>query len=155
MCCKDIRQALGASDECCRDNVLIAKENGKKFSLQLPKGSTDTVCCIHVDNCLIQDISQQKCDYWLCHCQPNIYQNYFVEFKGGNITHGFNQIVATIEQVRQKGINLPKESIHGVILANSIPSLSAGTQKLKDKFKKDYGADLRLESKKEVVLVLK
>ena len=158
MSCKEICQAFGAKEDCCQDNIVIAKENGKKFTLQLPKGSTDTVCCIHVDDGLIEDQTQQKCDYWLRRCQinqRNVYQNYFVEFKGGNINHGFDQIVSTIVQVRQKGIALPKESIHGVILGNNIPSLNAGSQKLKSKFKRDHGSDLHLHSKKEVIISLK
>ncbi len=155
MCCEDVRQAFGASDKCCRDNMLMVKENGKKFTLQLPKNATDTVCCIHVDDCLIQNKTQQKCDYWLRICQLNSHKNYFVEFKGGDIDHAFDQLVATIRQVREKGVTLPKASIHGVILGNNIPRLNAGTQKLKDKFTKTHGADLQLHSKKEVVLVLK
>ena len=155
MCCQEICQAFGAEDKCCQENVLYAKESGKKFTLQLPKGSTDTICCIHVDDCLIQEKTRQKCDYWLRRCQHDGHQNYFVEFKGGDINHGFDQIVSTIAQVRQKGIILPKESVHGVILGNNIPSLSAGSQKLKDKFKRSHGSDLHLYSNKDITLVLK
>ena len=148
MCCEEICQAFGANDECCRENVLRAQEDGKKFILQLPADSTDTICCIHVDDCLIQDKNQRKCDYWFRVCRTDGHLNYFVEFKGSDIEYGFEQIVATIAQVRQKGILLPKESIHGIIVANHVPMSAPQIQVLKDRFKKHYGASFQPKSKR-------
>lgn len=146
MCCEEIRTAFDASNDCVKNNVLQAKENGKKFKIQLKKGATDTFCCIHVDECLIKGTNSQKCDYWFRQCREKLaIKDYFVELKGSDVTHGFDQIVETIKQVRMKGNFLKKNVTYGIIVASKVPQ-ATGIQNLKERFKKDYGADLFLKS---------
>lgn len=154
MCCDEIRKAFKASEACVKNNVLQAKENGKIFKIQLQKGVANPFCCIHVDGCLIQDKTQKKCDFWFRKCLKKVaVADYFVELKGSGVKDGFEQITETIKHVRQQGILLKKDETYGVIVASKVPQ-ATGVQNLKERFKKDYGADLFVKSI-EYTLVVK
>ncbi len=154
MCCDEIRTAFDASEECIKSNVLQARENGVKFRIQPKKGADDVFCRIQVDGCLIRDKSRQKCDYWFRHCQQEATQNYFIELKGGKVKKGFEQIIGTIKQAREKGITLQKKNIYGIIVSSNLPK-ATNVQNLKDQFKKDHGVNLIVNSGDEYTLVIK
>lgn len=147
MCCKGICQAFNASEQCIKSKGLQVDEKGKKFILEPLKASKDTFCCIHVDGCLIRDLKRRKCDYWFRQCgEKKAAFNYFVELKGSNIKDGFEQIVETIQHAREKGIDLPQKTIHGIIVLGKIkfPKIDTTRQKLEDKFKKTHGLELSI-----------
>ena len=146
MCCEEIRLAFNASEKCVQNNALQAEEDKKKFKIQVKPDSTDIFCRIHVDGCLIQDKTRKKCDYWFRQCGEEISNNYFVEFKGSDIKDGFNQIVETIAQAREKGVVLQKKTIHGVIVSNKVPISTTDLQKIKERFVKDHGMSFSVKS---------
>lgn len=147
MCCKEVCRAFSASDECIENKSLKVAEKGKKFILEPLKTSKDTFCCIHVDGCLIRDLKRRKCDYWFRQClKDKVICNYFVELKGSSIKDGFEQIVSTIQQAREKGIDLPQKTIRGVIVLGKIkaPKMNAARQTLVDKFERIHGSELSI-----------
>lgn len=154
MCCDEIRIAFDASEDCVKSNVLQAKENGVKFRIQPTKGSNNAFCRIQVDGCLIRERGREKCDYWFRHCKEEATQDYFVELKGSKIKKGFDQIIETIKQAREKGITLQHKNIYGIIVSSSVPK-AANVQNLKDLFKKKYGVNLIVNSGDDYTHILK
>lgn len=147
MCCKEIRLAFDAPEKCVKNNLLKVEEKGKKFIVEPKQASKNSFCCIHVDDCLIQNKKRRKCDYWFRQCgEKKVALNYFVELKGSNIKDGFEQIVETIQLAREKGIDLPQKTIHGIIVLGKIkfPKIDTTRQKLEDKFKKTHGLELSI-----------
>lgn len=147
MCCKEICNAFNASHECIEGKTLMVSEKGKRFILESPDGSKNTFCCIHVDGCLIKDLKRRKCDYWFRQCsKETVPGNYFVELKGSNIRDGFDQIVSTIQQAREKGIDLPQKTIRGFIVLGKFkfPKADVTRQTLEDKFEKNHGSKLTI-----------
>lgn len=147
MCCKEICQAFNAPQECIESKSLKVAEKGKKFILEPPKASKDTFCCIHVDGCLIRDLKRRKCDYWFRQClKEKVICNYFVELKGSSVKDSFEQIVSTIQQAREKGIDLPQKTILGVIVLGKFkfPKADPTRQTLEDKFEKNHGSELSI-----------
>lgn len=151
MCCEEIRVAFNAADKCIQNNALQVEEDHKKFKILPKQGSTDVFCRIHVDGCLITNKTRQKCDYWFRQCNQEKIQNYFVEFKGQDIQDGFNQIVETIAQVREKGIPLQQSAIHGIVVCNKVPLTTVELQKIKERFVKNYGMSFLVKSKEYVL----
>ena len=152
---EDIRIAFNAPASCVENGILQAEEDKKKFKIQISRNLVNSSFCrIHVDGGLLpRNQDRKKCDYWFRHCKPDLPTNYLVEFKGSHIKEGFAQIVETIAQVREKDIVLPKETIHGIIVANRVPLSGPEIQILKERFKKDYGADFLLKSREFVPVV--
>jgi hypothetical protein len=152
MCCKEILQAFGASRDCLSESALQAEEDGKRFKIELSANSKETFCRVHVDHSrkhygLIQN-NRKRCDYWMRRCQ-NL-ENYFIEFKGSDIQDGFEQIIETITQVREKGIPLSKNLILGFVVSNKVPLAATDVQNLKEKFKASHGKDFIVKSKEYV-----
>lgn len=146
MCCKKLRTAFGA-DSKCFDNLLSAKENGRKFSILLPKGSDEKFCRVTIDGCLIpKDSPQERCDFLFFRCKPT--ELYFVELKGKDVKKGVSQIKSTIEFVRPK-LKFQQEQVTGFVISSRCPLSSAETQVLKSAFRKEkLGKTLEIHSSK-------
>jgi PCRF domain len=128
-------------DVCFKEQRTVAEENGRVFTLDLPKG--EKCCKIHVDGCLITDNNQQRCDYWFHHYDKN--DNVFVELKGMDIEHAVEQIIATIGWLETR-MDLPKEKRNGAIVLSKNPLTSTKTQVLKTDFRKKYGNRLEIKN---------
>ena len=165
MCCEHIIKAFDADKACIQSNSLRADESGNKFRIEIPDGSTEQFCCIHVDHKekkkvgLIAEGSKKKCDYWFRRClskNNHSEHNYFVELKGSDLKQAFLQIIETIAQARDKEIAVPKKSITGVIVLGKTkaPKASTRRQSLTNDFESHHGVRLFIE-KKEFVLTIK
>lgn len=136
-----IRYIRDDLNRCFEEQRPVADENGRVFTLDLPKG--EKYCKIHVDGCLITDNNQQRCDYWFHHYDKN--DNVFVELKGMDIEHAVEQIIATIGWLKTR-IDLPKEKRNGAIVLSKNPLTSTKTQVLKTDFRKKHGNRLEIKN---------
>lgn len=141
----DIRYYSDKSNLCFEEQRTVAEENGRVFTLNLPKG--EKCCKIHVDDCLIKANDQQRCDYWFHHYDKN--DNVFVELKGMDIEHAVEQIIATIGWLKTR-IDLPQQKRNGAIVLSKNPLTSTETQLLKTDFRKKYGNRLEIKNRQIV-----
>ena len=125
MLSKKLKEIFQNKDTCFDDAKTVAKENGKKLTLDLSNmPSQRRSCLIRVDDCLIkhQDIEMKKCDFWF-HVSENdnnkIEDNYniFVEFKGGHIDTAYQQITNTIKWIKPQ-IGLTQSNCYAAIVAS-------------------------------------
>lgn len=79
----------------CRKNALVA-ENGRRYRASNASGKL--LSCYQVDGGLIQD--GRRCDFALAVNSDN--KVYFIELKGGDISHAADQIQATITKLNSK-----------------------------------------------------
>ncbi|MDJ0675791.1 MAG: hypothetical protein QNJ36_10495 [Calothrix sp. MO_167.B42] len=133
-------------DECSE------KINHKNISLQerkskiiLSNKDLIEVTKIKVDNCL--DIQGVKCD-WLVVIDnpqgyPDTYIEIYIELKGSDVKHGFEQIENTIKDISSDPQKIVKFCY--VIFANKCPLSSTEIQNKKKYFKKNYNATLKVE----------
>lgn len=79
----------------CRKNALVA-ENGRRYRASNASGKL--LSCYKVDGGLIQD--GRRCDFALTvNCDSKVY---FIELKGGDISHAADQIQTTITNLNIK-----------------------------------------------------
>lgn len=145
MCCKDLRDDLAAPANCF-GNSLICAENGRKFTIQLPKNSSETFCRVKVDGCVIlEDAAQERCDFMFKRCRNE--EVYFVELKGKDVEKGYSQIKSTIEFLRPK-LKFQREKVSAFIIVSRSPLSSTRLQALRNEFvKKKYGHVLEVHSR--------
>lgn len=94
-----------------------------------------------MDACLISSDTRIKCDYAFLKCDS--WHFMFVELKGTDIDHAFEQICETIEYFKSYQITVTRKKIFGFIVSSSVPSVANQKfMKLKKKFKKLYGGIL-------------
>ena len=87
---------------------------------------------ITVDNCQIT--SGVRCDYLVRHEK----KEYFVELKGEDIKHAFEQLARSITLLGSDDCQLRKS----FIISSRSPLASAQIQNIRLKFKKKYSSDL-------------
>lgn len=145
MCCEKLRTAFEAPEKCF-DNLLHCEENKRKFSIELPKKSTETFCRARLDGCIIdKNAPIERCDFMFLRCSNE--DIYFVELKGSNIPKALAQIKSTIGYTRPK-LNFQPDQITGFIVCSRCPLTSVEVQKLKKEFKeKKYGKTLEVHSR--------
>lgn len=139
MCCNHLKKILEIDNtkDSCFSNSSSADENGKKFLLENP--GQKLVCRVKVDNCLVEDNTISKCDYFFTVCnkksqKTEIEKYFFVELKGGDVGHAVKQIDATFKLLN-KSLKAPAQNCKGVIIATRVPSgTDQGFRRLQDEF---------------------
>jgi len=115
MCCKELKEIFGESRSHCITTSSVAKENNREFRIKSQSGSV--ICKIKIDDCLIDDMNKLKCDYLFKVC--NINKFVLVELKGTDIIHAVNQIIATLDYLKQF---LNFANVEAFIISSAVPS---------------------------------
>ncbi len=115
MCCESFIEKLGTDDlKKCFSNLKIAEENKKRFEIK----SNSEVCRVKIDDCLVKDKINQRCDYYFRVCESG--KNYLVELKGIDVVKGINQIISTYNLIKDRISDDPVNYV-GIIVSSSIP----------------------------------
>jgi len=134
--CLDKLKKLHPDKEDCFENKTAATEKGKTFRIEC-KDKSEQFCRIHVDGCFVMDNNSNKCDYIFVRCKTE--DVYYVELKGQDIGHAYEQIVETISV----HFPSPKEKNYGFIIASKVtPSFNRIIAKKKEEFQKRHGVKL-------------
>lgn len=114
------------------DKVIVVEENRKKFTVNNP--NKKEVYQVEVDGCLIPK-DALKCDY-LFEMEIPTSKVLYVELKGKDINHAYEQLVATVEFCK----NAHQAAIREChIVHSSSPKISPTAQVLKKRLKDKYG----------------
>lgn len=124
----------------CCDNKTVARENGKKFRII----SKETFTRLKIDDCIIRSNDVNKCDYGFIRNTNGDF--YFVELKGTDINHAYNQILSTINIFNREHITVPKHNRFGFIVSSRVPSQGVDVGNLKQHFRKNHGKELKVGS---------
>ena len=105
-------------------SLTVVEENGRKFTIHNQKKKR--IKKVQVDGCLVND-KRQRCDYLfeieqVCHCVI------YLELKGSDIEHAFNQLAATMKYLERRHQTLTKVC-H--IVASRVPRAGPKVQNLK------------------------
>jgi hypothetical protein len=142
MSCNNAKNILGGLQKCYANSHSVA-ENGKRFELLKDRNRAISICKIKIDGCLITGASA-RCDYLFYVDPPGSF--HFVELKGGDISHAFDQIKSTVIFIKGKGMN-DKKRIFGHIVSSGVPrAANEKFKKLKEIFKRDLGQVLTRET---------
>jgi hypothetical protein len=119
--------------------LIVVEENRRKFTIRNPQ--RERIKKVRVDGCLIDD-ERQRCDYLfevgqICNCVI------YLELKGSDIDHAFNQLVATIGYLVNRHQQL-KKICH--IVASRVPRAGPKVQNLKVQMVQKYGARLFVDT---------
>lgn len=119
--------------------LIVAEAEGRKFTIRNP--AKKPVKKVQVDGCLIAD-ERQRCDYLfelgkVCHCVI------YLELKGSDIEHAFNQLVHTINYLAKRHQNRTK-ICH--IVASRVPRAGPKVQNLKLQMARKYKALLFVDT---------
>jgi hypothetical protein len=131
MCCAELQVILASPDKDCFSERTVAREKGKKFTLDNRTGQP--VCRVKIDNCLTTSRQTRKCDFLFKACGPDKY--FLVELKGIDISDAVLQIVSTYNTISPR-INKKPEQFKGVVVSSSVPA--ATDQKFRRLQEKHY-----------------
>jgi len=112
--CEQLQKSFDCC-EACFETSTAASENKKRFSIETK--NSFNYCRIKVDACLISD-THIKCDYAFLKCDS--WHFMFVELKGTDIEHAFEQICETIEYFKSYQITMTKKKIFGFIVSSQV-----------------------------------
>ena len=128
-----------SNNKCCIDSK-IAVENGMRFEIF----SNEAFIKIRIDACLIKSLEIEKCDFGFY--RKSNEDIYFIELKGKQINKAFDQIVSTINYFESSLIKTPKNQRFGFIVSTKVPSAGTDIKNLIQKFKRDFGKDLKIKN---------
>lgn len=125
-----------------RDHNIKVTEKGKSFSLENPSGRC--VARVKVDGCVITSNEMKKADFLIVDCDKNT--AYLVECKGTHVDHACEQIIDTINILRDVfGL---AHSLNACIVCRRgpTPRIISSFQKKLDKICRKKGGKLKIES---------
>lgn len=125
--------------EDCNYPTVVVEENGRAFRLN--NRGRGQIKKVQVDGCLIDD-KRPRCDYLFeigeeCHCAI------YVELKGADIEHAFNQLVATMTYLAAEHKDVLRVC-H--IVASRVPRAGPKVQALKVKMARRHRAILHVST---------
>ena len=83
------------NQEMAARKTLSLRERGTTYVLKL---QPEMVCCsFQIDGCISTDPTNRKCDHVVAVSHNNEWGEIFVELKGGQIAHGIDQILKTLD----------------------------------------------------------
>lgn len=127
-----------------KNKKIVFSEGRKKLTIKNPKQLTFKG--YHVDSCLLKNYNSfSRCDN-LCEVQESCIV-YFVEFKGGNVSHACNQILNTVDYYKDRYAS--KTKYCHIISNNSPPAIKSKINETKIKLKK-YNAYLKVHCKDNI-----
>jgi hypothetical protein len=124
------------------DKLIVIAEHGKQFTIQ--NENKISVKQVKVDGCLIKD-ERKRCDYLFEIEKKSLV--IYLELKGKNVGHAYEQLVSTIEFCLTRHKNLERRCY---IIASRVPSTTATMMNLKAKILKNYKATTIVTRKGEI-----
>lgn len=121
------------------NNIVSVSENKRKFTIK--NNSKFIINEVKVDGCYIN--SGLKCDFLFELGKKSIEKVFYVELKGSDITHGIQQIEATIKFCNKIHKQIKKECY---IVASKVPSSGTSSQVLKKQFIKKNKIQLFIDT---------
>jgi len=104
----------------CYSEGTVCKEHNKRFTVARKSDKLEKICKIKIDGCVFAKTDKpEKCDYLFIRCKTKDF--YFVELKGKDYEHAYNQIIATINSIKKK-TNIQQNQIYGFMITTGLPS---------------------------------
>jgi len=91
-----IRECIQYSDN---RSILECNEKGKSYKILNSNGKR--ISKVKVDGCVSQDEGEKRCDYLFLSEGEEVKQVIFVELKGGRLKDALQQIIDTVEYLRE------------------------------------------------------
>ncbi|KJR43136.1 hypothetical protein MCHI_000945 [Candidatus Magnetoovum chiemensis] len=142
---------MGIDFEKCTEpsnyKIVSVEENGKTFTIENPKSRK--VGKVTVDGCLI--VIGKRCDY-LFEIDNPITEVMYVELKGSDIEHAYEQLCATIGDCKQKHGSIEKSCY---IIPSKVRKARglASVESLQKKMLKEHGIKLVIRNNKHTVTI--
>lgn len=136
MSCKGTKLILKGGDEHYSSTSNVAKENGRKFTVDLRRNNA-TFCKIKYDKGIYQN-NDKRCDFLFTISKNAVIEDWlFVELKGQDIKEAVLQISNTIDQI---GSNTLKDAKVSAFIVSSKSPRAARFDiiKAKESFRKKY-----------------
>ena len=121
------------------DSKIKCRENKSKIIFN--NSSRISVKKIKVNGCQITE--GVRCDYLIYYNKNKILSEHFIELKGADIKHAFEQLKRTIELLGNDNC----QDRNSYVISSYFPPLSAEVQNQKVKFKKNLKSTLKIKNK--------
>ncbi|MCO3935654.1 hypothetical protein [Pseudomonas aeruginosa] len=138
--------SFGTCADTNNNPIVVAEELGRK--LVINNNSRQTMSKVRVDGCVVTDNSL-RCDYLFELGQP-MEKVIYLELKGRNVEHAYEQLCATVTRFSVRHRNLEKECR---IIASRVPRMGTRLQQMKVEMLKKYGASLLVNTTKSEIFV--
>ncbi len=129
-----------------RNKVISVSENRRTFVIK--NGDAKLVNKVEVDGCLI-DGDRKKCDY-LFEIDKPMTLIIYVELKGKDIEHAYDQLAATIGYCKNRHNKLQKQCY---IVASRVPKSGPKIQILKQKMAREYKIQMFVHTQKAEIKI--
>jgi len=137
---------IDSCNEVTQNKIVTVSENKRKFIIN--NKSLFTINTVTVDECYVK--SGLRCDFLFEVIDEELKEVFYVELKGSDISHGIQQLEATLKHCLAIHKNIPKSCY---IVASRVPKTSTSTQKQKKEFKRKNSVMLYIDTKQKEVTV--
>ena len=127
--CKDIRN----------DKLIVLSDKGRKSKIIFGNKQQDQIEIWMVDGGVIKGNKTLKCDYLVFDVNK---KEHYVELKGKDINHAFEQIISTIIRLSKD----KKREKHSFIISSRVPKAGTDTQNYKKSLKKAFNSSLIIKN---------
>jgi hypothetical protein len=129
-----------------QNKIVSVSENKRKFTVN--NKSLFTINKVTVDDCYITE--GLRCDFLFEVIDEELKKVFYVELKGSDISHGIQQLEATVKHCLSIHKSVPRSCY---IVASKVPKASPSTQKYKKEFKRKHSVMLYIDTKQNEVKV--
>jgi hypothetical protein len=120
------------------DRAIVMRENQSKISFENPQQLE--ICLLAVDDCAITE--GIRCDYAVSGAA--ISAEFYIELKGRNIKHAFEQLETTLKQISDDPQRQPK---YCFIISTRCPLSGPEIQKMQKLMQQKYNAKLVIKNR--------
>lgn len=146
--CNYFEQNFPACTTCNKQSTWVCKDKGETRVYRIENVKDIRLCKVKIDDCVITDTNQNKCDFLMLRCEENKKLAVFVELKGTDIAKAHKQIQNTIEILKGSIDNQEYEICARIIVSRfSTPNLQKeGLPELKRKLSKNSNINYDIAS---------
>jgi hypothetical protein len=138
---------IDSCNSASQHKIVSVSENKRKFTVN--NKSLFTINKVTVDDCYMRE-GVKKCDFLFEIIDEELKEVFYVELKGSDISHGIQQLEATLKHCLSLHKNVPRSCY---IVASRVPKASTSTQKSKKEFKRKHSVMLYIDTKLKEVTV--
>jgi hypothetical protein len=121
-----------------KDPIISLSENKSKIIFENPQKLE--VCVLEVDGCAIEQ--GPRCDYALV--AESIEDEFYIELKGRDIKHAFEQLESTLKQISAQPSQTPK---YCFVISTRCPLSGPEIQKMQKMMQRKYKARLIIKNR--------
>jgi hypothetical protein len=126
--CNYFEQNFPSCTSCNQQSTWVCKDKGESREYRIENVRDVILYKVRIDDCVIKDTTQNKCDFLMLCCEADKKYAIFVELKGDNFAHACKQIFNTIKLLKEHINSLEYQYCARIVLSKAPKILASSTK---------------------------